>query len=305
MGRCAENWVGRSRFNKLILAPTLQLVDRARKMPDYELVRVLERADINDYLQLFEKAYGYNDKLTANYLQWLYVANPHGRAVGFDAFCDGELAAHYVTVPRAYRIGSTRLPGLLSVNTATHPDHQRRGLFTRLAAATYELATNEGYQYIVGVANAQSVHGFLSKLAFEHLGQIGLAVWREPPPVPFGYAHLDKDKDWLRWRLANPSAKYFLTKSGKDEVIINIRKGSAVFSIGRISHDCISEESGLEWRRYRGPAILTPVYPREGIGPLLPARFMPSPWHVILRRLGASADGLVKIHFDGLSMDTF
>lgn len=275
-------------------------------MSEYEFVNVLDRAKIEDYLTLFELSYGHNDKLTAPYLHWLYEQNPHGRAVGFDAYLDGELAAHYVTIPRVYRVGGENVPGVLSVNTATHPNHQRRGLFTRLAAATYERAASEGYQYIIGVANDQSIHGFLKKLEFEHLGQIGLALWRQPSPVATGYAHLDQGGDWVRWRLANPSAEYFLTLAGQDEAIINTRRGRIVFSLGRTKRTSLPNDiSATPWRRSRGLATLTPVFPKEGKGPLLPASLIPSPWHVILRQLGPGMDSLAKVHFDGLSMDTF
>lgn len=275
-------------------------------MSNYEFVKVLSRATIEDYLDLFRKSYGTNQKLTAEYLRWLYEDNPHGRAVGFDAFLDGGLAAHYVTIPRVYRVDGENVLGVLSVNTATHPNHQRRGLFMRLAVATYERAADEGYQYIIGVANAQSIHGFINKLGFEHLGQIGLALWREPRSVAPGYAHLDQGEDWVRWRLANPSAEYFLTHAGQDDAIINTRRGRTVFSLGRTKRAMLPEDiSATPWCRSRGLATLTPVYPKDGKGPYLPGGLMPSPWHVILRRLGSGLDEMTKVHFDGLSMDTF
>jgi hypothetical protein len=274
-------------------------------MDDYVFVNALERASILDYVDLFEKSYGKGSKFSYEYLKWLYLDNPQGCALGFDAFASGKLVAHYITIPRIYRAGSTKALGLLSVNTATHPDHQRRGLFARLARATYESAAQQGYQFILGVANAQSIQGFLSKLEFEHLGQIGLAVWREPPSVADGHAQLDKDDEWLSWRLANPSAEYFMTECGENEFIINTCQARAVFSIGRVNRNWVSEKNDFKWRRYRGLRTLTPVYPREGNGPLLPNFLMPSPWHVILRPLAASSMDLSKLHFDGLSMDTF
>ncbi len=275
-------------------------------MTNYEFVQVLDRAKIEDYICLFDLAYGRNDKLTAAYLRWLYEDNPHGPAVGFDAYFDGELAAHYVTIPRVYSVGEEKVLGLLSVNTATHPNHQRKGLFSRLAAATFERAAHEGYQYILGVANAQSIHGFVNKLEFEHLGQIGLAVWRQPPSVAPGYAHLHMGRDWLRWRLSNPSADYFFTRGGDEEVIVNTRRGRAVFSLGRADRSLLSGcIETTAWRRGPRLTTLTPLYPKTGKGPFLPERLMPSPWHIILRRMGPGLDAMSKIHFDGLSMDTF
>ena len=275
-------------------------------MSDYDLVNIFDRGGIDDYTALFKISYGHSNKLSKAYLRWLYEENPHGRAVGFDAYLDGELAAHYVTIPRIYRMDGEDVLGLLSVNTATHPNHQRRGLFTRLAAATYEHAAAHGYKYILGVANAQSINGFLNKLEFERLGQIGLALWQKPAPIDPSYAHLSASKDWIRWRLANPAAEYFLTFDGDDETIINTRKGRLVFSLGRTKRSLLPDRiSSSDWRGGRGLAPLTPVYPKERNGLFVPKHFMPSPWHVILRRLELDLDYMKQVHFDGLSMDTF
>lgn len=275
-------------------------------MSEYEFVNVLGRATIEDYLALFRQSYGANQKLTAEYLRWLYEDNPHGRAIGLDAYLDGELAAHYVTIPRKYQVSGVTIPGVLSVNTATHPNHQRRGLFSRLAATTYERAAEEGFQFVVGVANAQSIHGFLTKLGFEHMGKIGLALWRKPPIIPPEHAYLKIDRTWLHWRLANPSAEYFMTGVGSDEVVVKTLRNKITFSLGRVQRALLPED--IVAARYQGCAsfaTLTPVFPKKGNGPFMPERFMPSPWHVILRRLGTGLDGMDKIHFNGLSMDTF
>ena len=55
-----------------------------------------------------------------------------------------ELAAHYVVLPIRAAVGGQPVAAALSLNTATHPDYQRRGLFVRLAEATYEMARGAG-----------------------------------------------------------------------------------------------------------------------------------------------------------------
>ena len=125
----------------------------------------LSRASIEDYEGLFKDVYGPSKKLSVEYLRWLYQANPSGGAVGIDAYLDGELA-HYVTVPRVYKRGNRSVRCLLSVNTATHPNHQRRGLFKSITMQTYELASSLGFEAVFGVANAQSIHAFTTSLGF-------------------------------------------------------------------------------------------------------------------------------------------
>ena len=273
---------------------------------DYEICRVFERSTVEDYVSLFRAAYGQQNKLTGSYLSWLYLKNPHGRVVGFDAYLNGELAAHYATVPRLYRLDGEDVPAVLSVNTATHPDHQRRRLFSQLAEATYSWAAKEGYKFVLGVANAQSIHGFVSKLGFVHLGQVGLALGRVPMPPPPDHAHLTLSASWLEWRMSNPASTYFITEAGQDRATVNTRRGRAVFSLGSVCRSILPDNLEVaSKRRFRGIATLAPIFPKRGIGPFLPQKLMPSPWHVIFRPLASDMRLTPRVHLDGLAMDTF
>ena len=106
------------------------------------------------------------DKFTLSYLRWQYKENPLGHIVGFNAYWGSELAAHYVTMPIDMCLFGEKKRGLLSLNTATHPKHQGKRLFTILAEKTFSWAKEHGYEYVIGVANANSTHGFLKHLGF-------------------------------------------------------------------------------------------------------------------------------------------
>ncbi len=51
------------------------------------------------YGELFKACFPMTDKFTPRYLAWLYVDNPDGLAVGYDAWDGERLAAHYVCIP--------------------------------------------------------------------------------------------------------------------------------------------------------------------------------------------------------------
>ncbi|MEN9544092.1 MAG: hypothetical protein RLZZ598_925, partial [Pseudomonadota bacterium] len=177
-------------------------------MPEYAFVPALERASAEDYVHLFEASYGGDDKLSTKYLEWQYLHNPDGRVIGFDAFLGDELAAHYAIIPRCYTLGGAIFKAALSVNTATHPGHQGKGLFIKLAHATYQAAAERGVQFVVGVANAQSVGGFTRKLGFSEVGQVRLHSGFGAPARADEALDLKLSADWLSWRLANPSRRY-------------------------------------------------------------------------------------------------
>ena len=125
-------------------------------------------------LQLVFKEHA--DKFSFEYLKWQYADNPVGPIVGFNAYLDNVLAAHYVTMPIYMNIDGKRTLGLLSLNTATHPDHRGKRLFSILAERTYQYAAENGYKFVIGVANANSTHGFIKYLKFKLIGSLTFKI---------------------------------------------------------------------------------------------------------------------------------
>lgn len=153
-------------------------------------------------------------QMPPDYLRWQYQANPAGQAVGFNAFAGRELAAHYVTLPLVAQLEGRLRKGLMSLNTATHPSHQGKGLFTRLAEATYADAARRGYEFVVGVANANSTPGFVRKLGFQLVSplavHLGLGHGRARGTDRPGF-RIHWDEELLRWRLASPIRTYWIS----------------------------------------------------------------------------------------------
>ena len=162
------------------------------------------------YSALFGACFPGVGKFTPDYLAWLYLANPDGKAVGFDAWDGERLAAHYVCVPARAWVEGREVPVLLSLNTATHPDYQGKGLFTKLAAMSFEAGMAAGYDGVYGVANANSTPGFVRKLGFQLVrpleARVGLGALRHAPKAPA--RELSFERSWseaaLEWRCANP-----------------------------------------------------------------------------------------------------
>jgi GNAT superfamily N-acetyltransferase len=122
--------------------------------------------DIQNYADLFKAVFNEPEVLTTKFLDWLYAKNPVGNAFGLNAWSDGELAAHYAAIPVVYLINGVKTKGLLALNTATHPKHQGKGIFTKIGNAANELAASRGYEFVSGVANQNSTDGYLRKLGF-------------------------------------------------------------------------------------------------------------------------------------------
>jgi len=131
---------------------------------------------INQYSALLSKCFPMAHHFDCDYLRWLYSENPDGPVVGFDAWEGSCLAAHYVTIPAPMRVNGTLRKALLSLNTATHPAYQGQGLFTKLAEQTYRSATDQGFECVYGIANANSTPGFQRRLGFTLVGQLDARI---------------------------------------------------------------------------------------------------------------------------------
>ncbi|MGI4718319.1 MAG: GNAT family N-acetyltransferase [Janthinobacterium lividum] len=177
-------------------------------------------AVLAQYGALFAACFPGTDKFTPAYLDWLYLANPDGAAVGYDAWDGERLAAHYVCVPARAWVEGREVRVLLSLNTATHPDYQGKGLFTKLAAMTYEAGAEAGYEGVYGVANANSTPGFIRKLGFQLVrpleARVGVGALRHAPKAPA--AALSFERSWspeaLAWRCANPHNRVWHRDAG-------------------------------------------------------------------------------------------
>ena len=117
-----------------------------------------------------------SSKFSIAYLDWLYNQNPAGAVVGFNAFYQNEIVGHYSLIPIQARYKNKNIKALLSLNTATGKKHQGQGLFTILANKTYLKSKELGYEIIFGVANANSIHGFMKKLEWTYIDKLNTHV---------------------------------------------------------------------------------------------------------------------------------
>ncbi|HEX4711843.1 GNAT family N-acetyltransferase [Phenylobacterium sp.] len=233
-------------------------------------------------------------KFTPEALAWRYRDNPAGVVIGCDAWDGDRLAAHYVTCPLEARIEGATVRGLLSLNTATHPDYQGRGLFTRLAEAAYGQGADAGFDFVIGIANANSTPGFLRKLAFQDVGRLHAGLLARTPrafsgaPVQYQGAWRE---DLLSWRLANPLGRYVTARRG--DLLGVWAKTHLPFVRCAAFLPAVGEAPA---RRNFGPPAATlfmGLEPRMALGQQgflpLPERLRPSPLNLIWRRLGPDA----------------
>ncbi|MFI5048151.1 MAG: GNAT family N-acetyltransferase [Acidimicrobiia bacterium] len=129
---------------------------------------------------------GWNDA-DAGFLRWKHLGNPfgespmwvaeaHDRIVGFRAFLRWRFRRADGTLVRAVR----------AVDTATVPEFQGRGIFTRLTLDALDELRDDGVDLVFNTPNASSLPGYL-KMGWQELGRLPVVVrpnrWRFPLTV--------------------------------------------------------------------------------------------------------------------------
>ena len=150
-------------------------------------VREATIADLEAIRTLYLNVWGYNRPL--QYDRWRFFGSPDGICPMTLAVDDDRLAGAYSLWPVKIKIGSESVPGAQSMDTMTHPDYGRQGVFSALAKACYEAATTRGFQVLYGFPNPLSYPGFTRKLGWTHSGDI--THWVRPIR-PSGHARVPK-----------------------------------------------------------------------------------------------------------------
>lgn len=141
--------------------------------------------------------------------QW-YLKNPMGNVISFNAFYGDELVAHYACIPYKMEIAGRVVTGLFDMATVTHPDHRGKGLFKKLAKVTYDFAKEQGYEFVLGVANANSFPGYMKYFPFTFVGQLEVKIGFGTKIMCDGEKtfKVHWDKDSFNWRLNTCKANY-------------------------------------------------------------------------------------------------
>jgi GNAT superfamily N-acetyltransferase len=241
--------------------------------------------------------------LDLRYLNWLYAENPSGPAIGFNAFHNGALAAHYATIPLSARVNGRMEKGLLSLNTATHPEHQGKGLFPEIAGQTYARAAELGFGFVIGVANARSTRGFTEKLGFQLVGpldvQFGVGGFEAGAEVGGESYAPAWSNEAIAWRLRRPGARYVAgpRRGHLCDVFATVAKFGLLARLDRVPD---SVASGLP---RAGPLSLLRLRigldnaaRRKGFFVRVPDRLKPSPLNLIFRDLSGASRTLDADH---------
>jgi hypothetical protein len=131
-------------------------------------IRDYREGDEAAIVALFEKVFGkpMGRTRSAPHWRWEYTQNPVGPRT-IELVWDGAtLAGQYAVSPRRVWCGGREVLAALSLDTMTHPDYARQGIFTASADACYEAMAERGFAFVYGFPKASSVGAFERRLSW-------------------------------------------------------------------------------------------------------------------------------------------
>ena len=141
-------------------------------------IRSAETADLPEILKTLRAALGETPLLqrTKALWEWKHMDNPFGRSLVLVAETEGRIAG--VRAMMRWRLVTPEgrsLECLRPVDTATHPDFMRRGIFKELTMTALQEARSLGVDLVFNTPNKQSEPGYL-KMGWKRVSLIGVLV---------------------------------------------------------------------------------------------------------------------------------
>ncbi|QEG38671.1 GNAT family N-acetyltransferase [Roseimaritima ulvae] len=216
-------------------------------MSDIEIVPYTAEhaAEVADLLNagLARKLVGVRD---VDYWNWKHEQNPCGRSLMLMARADGRVVGIRAFMRWNMRCGGEVIQAAKPVDSVTHPDYQRRGIFSRLTRQACELAAAEGVAFLFNTPNRNSKPGYL-KLGWHVVGELALYAKIVRPFSAASHA--------LRWKLAGgglpPRDAYFSAEPQRasavllDQAVADLLKGRAD---GAAQLETLRTPEFLRWR---------------------------------------------------------
>ena len=200
------------------------------------------------------------DEHHAAFFRWKHFENPFGASPMWVAI-EGDRLAGFRTFLRwrwASPDGSS-IESVRAVDTATHPDFQGRGVFTRLTLAALDELASEGVGFVFNTPNDQSRPGYL-KMGWQVVGRVPIRLrprsvlalarlarsrvpadmWSQPLAIgaPGSTINLGRERDdrvlrteksaeFLRWRYGFPALDYRVVEVGSTRLVVRRRRRGA------------------------------------------------------------------------------
>jgi GNAT superfamily N-acetyltransferase len=147
--------------------------------------REYQPGDEAGIVALWKEAFpeGESGRADLTYWNWQFRDPPAGFARIRVAVVDEAIVGHYAVIPVHMQVRGESVVATLSLDTMTHPEYQRQGIFTTLANELYAELGYAGFPITFGFPNDNSIGSFVRKLQWTYLCSLPVYVKPLRPSV--------------------------------------------------------------------------------------------------------------------------
>jgi GNAT superfamily N-acetyltransferase len=114
-----------------------------------------------------------------DFFRWKHLQNPFGRSYMIVAEAGDRIVGFRSFMQWRFRAGNVSMLGVRAVDTATHPRHQGRGIFSRLTRAALADLEREA-DLVFNTPNRSSLPGYM-KMGWRTVGRVPISVRMKRP----------------------------------------------------------------------------------------------------------------------------
>ncbi|MCU0358612.1 MAG: GNAT family N-acetyltransferase [Cyclobacteriaceae bacterium] len=122
--------------------------------------------------------------------RWKHIDNPFGKSPVLLAFEGNQLIGVRAFMRWEWKQGNTLYKAVRAVDTATHPEHQGKGIFKKLTLQLVDQCRKEGVHFIFNTPNKSSKPGYI-KMGWRELGKLNVYI---APRLSFQKRNANYDK---------------------------------------------------------------------------------------------------------------
>ncbi len=139
-------------------------------------IRESKPGDIAQIVEVLKASLGEtSSKKTEAVWRYKHIDNPFGRSLVLVAVENERIIGVRAFMRWQWQLGYQVFSAFRAVDTATHPDHQGKGVFKKLTLKAIEMAKEQGDDFIFNTPNTQSLPGYL-KMGWKEVDNLKVRI---------------------------------------------------------------------------------------------------------------------------------
>ncbi len=155
------------------------------------IIREATELDIPEILEVLKASLGEtSSKKTEAVWRYKHLENPFGKSLILVAVENDTIIGVRALMRWKWQLGNQVFSALRAVDTATHPEHQGKGVFKKLTLKAIEIAKEQSDHFIFNTPNTQSLPGYL-KMGWQEVNKLRIQI---VPVNPLNWLTNKQDK---------------------------------------------------------------------------------------------------------------